>query len=157
MTPCSLVGGPQHFGETYCLHLEATLKMEVVFSSEIFVPYTGIHGVITQKTTTELHSLFSWWLFFFCFLNDTSNHHTLNNSIMMHWRSHRQLLDWEQSGLSSLGMVACKSLQAGVMNTRVASRWWILPPPGFVSPIATRYLQQKLKSYKSYCVTYAVK
>jgi hypothetical protein len=76
---------------------------------------------------------------------------------MSHGGSHRQLPNCEQSGLSWLGLVACNSLQAGVLNIRVASCWWRVPPAGLVSRTVTRYLQQKLKLYRSYCVTYAIK
>lgn len=54
MAACSPAGAYQHFGAKYCLHLEATLQMGVVRSSEIFVPRIAVCGVITQKTTIHI-------------------------------------------------------------------------------------------------------
>jgi hypothetical protein len=52
MPLCSLVGGYQRFGGTYCYHVlgRSSLKMEATCSSKMLVT---TYGVITNKTTIQ--------------------------------------------------------------------------------------------------------
>jgi hypothetical protein len=47
VTPCGLVGGYQHFGGTYSLHLRGELKPEVIRSSK---------KLVTPYETTQHHN-----------------------------------------------------------------------------------------------------
>jgi hypothetical protein len=48
VTPCNLVDGYQHFGETYCLHPFLSWRWQQV-SPQCWHPFIKLYGVISQK------------------------------------------------------------------------------------------------------------
>lgn len=99
--------------EQNCFHLEATLQMGVVRSSEIFVPRIAVCGVITQKTTIHIAQFFSWWLLFkYVF--------SMVLQIIAHFIIDHDALKVSQTP-AELG--AIKLVLAGVGGLQVAASW----------------------------------